>query len=273
MNAVHSLWTGTPRFHPERGPLLVHTLSLCLANEHFQHVELVTDRRGLELSELLGWRYTSYLNCLDELTQAGLTHVWALGKFTAILQQSEPFLQIDTDVLLASAFRRELRHARLVAQSIDYPQYYAGVDMESAIRHAGLPSGRVAYNCGVIGGTDIRLLHRYARESIHLARRFFGHNLNGTTTSMAVEQYHLGDFARRHHCRVETVLPLIHTDADRREHGYDHLTGDSKRETGRVDECESYLSRHFPDAYLRFVNGWARLTANERRSAVPAGSN
>ena len=194
-------------FKPQRGPLLVHTLALHLAREHFSSVELVTDTRGLHLSELLGWTYTSYLNVLDELTAGGVTHVWAAGKLVAIRHQFSPFVQIDTDVLLARPLRRELRHARLFAQSIDYPAYYRGGDMQAALATAGLPPGRCAYNCGVIGGTDLALLHQYAAEGLELAARFHGSTINGTTTSMAVEQYHLADFARRYGVRVGNRPP------------------------------------------------------------------
>ena len=271
MNCLQSLWTGTPMFRPQRGPLLVHTLALCLAREHFRGVELVTDTRGLELSETFGWRYTSYLNVLDALTAAGLTHVWALGKLIAIMHQSEPFLQIDTDVLLLKAPRREIRHARLVAQSIDYPNYYQGEDMRAALVHAGLPAGRVAYNCGVVGGTDVHLLFHYAREGVELAQKFFCSPINGTTTSMAVEQYHLADFARRNGVRVETVLPLHHAGTHRRRAGYAHLTGDAKRDPVLVGSCERRLAREYPAEYRAFLAGW-RQVQRDYHLAPPAPS-
>ena len=272
MNALHSLWTGTTRFAPERGPLVIHTLSLALLHRHFAHVELVTDDRGLYLAESLGWRYTAYVNVLDALTAAGVTHVWALGKLAAALEQDEPYVQVDGDVLMAKPLRQECRQARLVAQSIDYPDYYRGADMDAARRHAGLPDGRVAYNCGVVGGTDIKLLHAYAAEGLSLARRFRDNPLNGTTTSMAAEQYHLGDFARRNHCRVETILPLGHTNADKRAAGYDHLTGDAKRSAGRVAAAERVLARHFPHEYARLLSGLERLGVGDGASVGGTGS-
>ncbi len=263
MNAVHSIWTGTSRFRLERGPLVVHTLSLALLNQHFAHVELVTDERGLYLAEALGWRYTAYVNALDRLTAAGVTHVWALGKLAAALEQHEPFVQVDGDVLLWRPLRRELRHARLVAQSVDYPDYYRGDDMEAALAVARLPPDRVALNCGVFGGCDLRLVHDYAREAMARARRFLNHPVNGTTASMAVEQYGLADFARRRHCRVETVLRLGHTAADKARAGYDHLTGDAKRDPARVAECEAELARRFPQEHARLLSGLARLDVGD----------
>lgn len=271
MNCLQSLWTGTPMFRPQRGPLIVHTLALCLAREHFRSVELVTDTRGVELAENFGWRYTSYLNVLDALTAAGLTHVWAMGKLIAIMHQSEPFLQIDTDVLLLKAPRREIRHARLVAQSIDYPNYYQGEDMRAALVHAGLAAGRVAYNCGVVGGTDLHLLYHYAREGVELAQKFFCSPINGTTTSMAVEQYHLADYARRNGVRVETILPLHHTGVDRRRAGYAHLTGDAKRDPVLVGSCERRLARDFPAEYRVFLAGWRRIERDQ--CPAPAGAS
>ena len=272
MNCLQSLWTETPMFRPQRGPLLVHTLALCLAREHFHAVELVTDSRGLHLSELMGWRYTSYLNVLDALKSARLAQVWALGKLLAIQEQFEPFVQIDTDVLLGKPLRRELRHARLIAQSIDYPDYYIGPDMEAALATANLPAGRCAYNCGVVGGTDLALLHWYAQEGIALAGKFQGSAINGTTTSMAIEQYHLADFARRNHVRVETVLPMLHQPSDHARAGYLHLTGDAKRDPAKVAACEKRLARDYPAEYRAFLAGWKRIEREDLPAAAPVAA-
>jgi hypothetical protein len=268
MNCVHSLWTGTPMFKVRRGPLLVHALSLCLAAEWFPAVELVTDDRGTFLAEALGFRYTSIINALQAPPK--VAHVWARGKFEAILTQSGPFLHIDTDVLLIKPLCPKLLRSRAVAQSLDFPDYYRGNDMVNARQIAGLPPHHPAYNCGVMGGTDLHFWHEYARKSLALVDRFEGCSINGTTTSMVCEQYHLGVFAREAGVRVDTVCEVHPTYEEIERTGYVHLQGPAKTDPGWIVKVEDRMRRDFPEAYIRFCKGWDAL---EKRLPRYAPSN
>ena len=51
-----SLWTRTPMFRIERGPLLIQTLAANLAARVFVETEFVTDERGAGIAALLGCR-------------------------------------------------------------------------------------------------------------------------------------------------------------------------------------------------------------------------
>lgn len=262
MNGMISLWTGTPMFKHRKGQLLVTTLSHCLAMQAFDCVEFVTDHHGIELAERMGWRFTSILPALESLKDCQTKHIWALGKLVAMLSQNKPVCQLDCDVYLHKQIPARMREGRLIAQSVDWPAYYIGDTMRKAMEIAGLPFGHIAYNAGLIGGCDIKLIHDYAASAVEMAGKFAGREdeINeGTAISMAIEQYHLGVFARENNVRVETILPLNPTRKEWSEAGYTHLHGDSKRDPFYLKNTSRRLQAQFPEAYLAFEAGWKEL--------------
>lgn len=249
-------------FRLNRSQLLVTTLAHCLAMQAFETVEFVTDFRGLELAERLGWRFTAVVPALEQLADCATPHVWALGKLVALQTQKKPVCQLDCDVYLHKPLPPRMRDARLIAQSVDWPHYYIGENMEAGRRIAGLPEGHVAYNAGLLGGCDIGLVHEYADCALELAEKFAGreHELcEGTCISMLVEQYWLGVFAREAGVRIETILPLNPTRSEWHEAGYTHLHGDAKRDPYYVKNTARRLRAQFPAAFAAFEAGWREI--------------
>ena len=253
------MWTGTPMFVPQRNSLILHTLSQCLAREHFACTELVTDDRGMFISEVLGWEYSAIVNSLNQDTSPLVNYMWARGKIRAILNQDSDFAHIDNDVLIFGPLPRRVREARLCAERIDNPWYYRSEEGIACRDHAGLPEGHLAYNCGLIGGTDIHLLHKYAFKALELSDKFQGMTNNGTIVSMIFEQYWFGCFARAHRVRVETILPAWTTKGEVRAAKWFHMTGDIKRSPEMIEKVERRLQNQFPKAYKRFTRGWRSL--------------
>lgn len=258
---VLSLWTRTPHFRLRRGPLLVQTLSISLAGQAFRETQFVTDCRGAELREIMGWQFSEVATPLESWPADGLEHIWALGKLVACALQDRPFVQFDGDVLLMKPLPEWFRRGRLVAQSPDIPHYYFGDDMAGGMRIAGLAPGLTAYNAGLIGGSDLPLVRAYAWTGLDLAEKFRGCDLNGTTTSMLIEQYQLGRFAQRVGVPVQCLLPGDLPSAQLHAHraGYAHLTGNAKSAPEIVARAEKRLARDFPGAYARFLSAWQYL--------------
>ena len=265
---VLSLWTRTPMFRIERGPLLIQTLAVCLAAQAFDETEFVTDRGGAHVADSLGWKFHRIVMPLDEFQAEGLDHIWALGKLLACSIQDEPFVHFDGDVLLFKPLPERLTRARLIAQSPDPVHYYAGADMRRALAIAGLPAGHTAFNAGLLGGGDVALVRAYAFAALELALKFRHCDLNGTTTSMMIEQYHLAVFAARTGVPVITLLPERPTRGQLTRAGYAHLTGSAKRSRIYVAKAEARLAKSFPEAYERFLAGWSVLA----REATPTDS-
>jgi hypothetical protein len=256
-------------FRIERGPLLIQTLAVCLAAQAFAETEFVTDRGGAHIAETLGWRFHRVLTPLDEFPGDGLDHIWALGKLVACSIQDEPFVQFDSDVLLFKPLPQRLCHARLIAQSPDPEQYYTSADMRRALAIAGLPDGHTAFNAGLLGGCDVALVRAFAFAALELALKFRRCDLNGTTTSMMIEQYHLGVFSARTGVPITTLLPALPLRAEVMRAGYAHLTGSAKRSPDYIARAEARLRRDFPGAHKRFAAGWQQLLTDGHHRHVP----
>jgi hypothetical protein len=243
-------------FRLRRSALLIQTLAHCIALRTFGSVHYVTDDFGLEISERLGWRWTSLGNSLQSIPEE-LLHLWAIGKAYALREQTGPAIHIDGDVFVHKMPPERFLRGCLFAQSVDFPNYYLGEDMEKGFEVTGLARGRIAYNAGLIGGADISLVHEWADGMIGLARKFAaaGHPINGTTESMIAEQYWLGSLAHDRNVRVETLLRMRPSREEWREAGYTHLHGSAKREPYYLYRAEERLKSDFPDAYKYFLLG------------------
>ncbi len=265
-----SLWTRTPMFVAQRGPMLIQTLAANLAARVFAETEFVTDKRGAEIAVLLGWPFGQISTPLEDWPAEGLTHIWALGKLVACALQEQPFVQFDSDVLLFKPLPKRLTRHRLIAQSPDFPHYYTSREMQAAQALAGFAPGGAAYNAGLLGGSDVALVRAYAWAGLDIAQKFRGSALNGTSTSMIVEQYQLGVFSRRVGVEVGTLLPLAPTRKQVAKAGYAHLTGGAKREDKWIAKAEARLAADFPEAYERFLVAWPLLAHSE--DIVPTSS-
>ncbi len=264
MRGILSLWTRTPHFRMRRGPLLIQTLAICLANEFFAETGLVTDAPGQALAAIFGWRFSDCSTALEDFAGEGLGHIWALGKLHACALQDRPFVQFDADALITHLPER-LLNAPLIAQSPDFPEYYLGSDMEAAFRIGEMDPARgrhVAFNGGLLGGCDVPLVRAYAWAGLDLAKRFRHCALNGTTTSMFIEQYQLARFAERVGVQVTTLCDDCVTDPDSTP-GYCHLVGSLKHSVERIARAEAWLQKDFPEEYRRFVAGWEFLSRSE----------
>ncbi len=259
---MFSLWTGTPMFSVNRGPLVVQTLAVCLARQAFNETHFITDARGAKLAELLGWEFTHVSTALEELDAQEMEHIWALGKIAALIEATkdgEPICQIDNDVLLFEPLPDRLLSEALVAQSPDHERFYWGGDMEKAFAISGLPRNSVKYNAGIIGGADVPLVRAYAYASLDQAQKFRGNRLNGTTTSMMVEQVSLGVFGKRCLVEVGTLFSMPPTKV--RYPHYAHLVGPAKRDPVEVAQCMTMLRARFPEAAAKFEEGWKKAMA------------
>jgi hypothetical protein len=258
---VMSLWTRTPMFRVERGPLLIQTLATCLASQAFAETQFVTDQLGAEIATRLGWPFAEIVTPLEDWPADGLTHIWALGKLVACAIQDRPFVQFDGDVLLFRRLPERLTRCRLVAQSPDNPHFYTSRDMRTVKAVAGFAEGVTAFNGGLLGGRDVALMRAYAWAGLDLAQKFCRCPITGTVISMVIEQYQLGVFSRRVGVEVGTLLSMHPTHTQVSRAGYAHLSGNAKRQQKWVMRAEERLSRDFPEAYERFNAAWPWLAS------------
>ncbi len=181
MKIVQTFWSGgrNPLEHSYGWPhaeynLMSWTLSCLSLRQHYDRVELYTDRRGYEvLIERLHLPYTRVHVIYDD--DLCLPQHWAYAKIKTYSLQTEPFLHIDGDMYFPKPLPQELLDAPLVAQNREIgTAYYQGM-MNRVLAHSEfqlpqfiretLDNGTMAsYNMGVFGGNDLDFIHRYCQE-------------------------------------------------------------------------------------------------------------
>lgn len=256
------MWTGTSMFRAERGPLLIQTLAICLANRAFPELHFVADSRGARIRDLLGWEFSKVSTNLGNLYAKGVEHVWALGKLAALRIASadgQPVLHIDGDALLFDPLPPRLLRSPLIAQSPDQAHYYTSADMRRGFSQLSLRDDLQKYNAGILGGADVQLVRRYAARAISLAGNFRDCDINGTTSSMLVEQAFLGVFAHCEGMKVSTLFPL--PPGQMLHPHYAHLVGPAKRNPQLVARFGAQLREQFPAAHAKFERGWPHVKA------------
>lgn len=156
-------------------------LSFLLAKKHYGGVHLIGDKRGIELLRHLDW--SSVSDELEELPE-GFRDVWSLSKLKAyniIAQKNEPFFHIDFDFFLLKRLPNEIETANVVFQSRE-TRLNSDLNYNTDVFHRDikyLPVRRdrtnsgldikprvVAYNCGIVGGTDIGFFKLYSELAI-----------------------------------------------------------------------------------------------------------
>jgi len=188
MKIVHSFWTkpslqrGQAKFYNrmaggwlnDQYHLMSWALSCLRAREHYDKVELVTDRIGVDLLiHKLQLPYSDYRVVLDDLNGYD-ENLWALGKIYAYSLQDEPFLHIDSDVYFWEPFSQELESAALVAQheEKDYEMYTVVMQWVRDFPYLpdvfvdDLDNKRpiVAANAGIMGGCDLEFFQKLWSE-------------------------------------------------------------------------------------------------------------
>lgn len=274
MKAVHSLWTGTTGFTLPRALAMLFSMSSAYLNDWFPDTELVTDMRGLEIAQRLGWQYKSCVLALEKFCPKGLEHVWCLGKYRAHEIQTEPHFHSDLDLVLMSRFKARIEGARVAAQSIDPPGFYQGKTQQAMLHMAGIPDYTVAHNTGILLFNDLDLCQKYislARKALYTVGRKVS---NGTQVCVCIEQAAFSYCMKMLGARVEEIciLPIpgmMELPGDMST-PFAHFWGRSKKDAAWLTKAEAIFSRSFPEAYSRFNRGWPVL---QKANRIPTGKS
>lgn len=259
MTGLQSLWTRTHKWKPTRTALLLHTLSHCFLRVQFDHTELVTDECGLLIADRLRWKYDSYRTDLTFIP-ADLRHIWAAGKLFAQRSQTKPYAHVDNDFLLQDRLPVNVRNARVFIQGKDEPGYYLTKNLQAMLELAEIPKGVCAYNAGIVGGSDIPLLHAYADYGLKLVQALKAQT-NGTVISIVAEQASFGHFLRHNEVPIVELIPIPNSTirSDFKDCRFSHLWAWTKEEKRWATQIETMLKEKFPDAYEEFNRGFPHL--------------
>ncbi|UMO99601.1 DUF6734 family protein [Amycolatopsis sp. EV170708-02-1] len=269
--AVWSFWS-TPyrRRHGRHWPsdffhALSWILSFRLASQLFPTTALVTDDWGHELLvtrlRLPFDDISLSLNGLDGQDPSW----WALGKLHAYREQREPFLHIDNDVFLWPGFPAAGLDGEIVAQNPEHAPvsdagYYRPSAVAAAIRSTGgfLPeefrgyTGEAALCTGIVGGTAVPLLRRYAELAVRMVesaenRTAWQRLAPLEDYNLVVEQYLLGALCWGGDTTdVQCVFGSQddgYRQADRR---FTHLIASAKSDLRYLRSLAERVKNHFP---------------------------
>jgi len=251
-----------------RHAYLAWVLSVGCARRHYPDTTLVTDDRGAELLvEQLGLKFTRVSLALNQLRDRD-PDWWALGKLYAYRMQTEPFVHIDADAFLWNPLPAELESAAVFAQSPetfdpDDGHFYPARAVERSV--AWLPEEwrwytagrgpRAASCCGILGGSRVDLVARYADLGIRVVED--PRNAVGWATwgnkglcNVLVEQMLLDAVAAHRKVRVAHLFPEAgdpYDPAKAAAAGYTHLIGAAKRHPQLMADLEARVTAEFPD--------------------------
>jgi len=291
MRAVWSLWTkpmregsrGSP-WLSEKHHLLAWVLSVETARRHYPETSLVTDDDGARmLIDGLGLQFGHVSTDLN-LLHAHDPDWWAFGKIYAYARQSEPFVHIDTDVILWQALPERLERADVFGQQPEHIHcgfsWYYPEKFESAIRsvdgwmpeelntYAPIDGSQNAVCCAIFGGTRVDFIRHYAQA----AMRLIEHPRNQpawlrlgdrTAYSIIFEQYLLAACVAGHQhnprspyrdIRVEYLFQSYEDAAVNASRvGYTHLWCEGKRNPALLDRLEKRVQQAYPELYERCI--------------------
>lgn len=259
MKAIHSLWTDTRDFALTRDSAIVMSAAAAYTNRAFAKTELITDCKGLQIAERLGWEFTGYSTRLQEFCPPYAKHVWALGKIAAQSWQAEPFIHIDNDVLMFNPPPRRILNAQLAVQGFDEPEGYYGPERALLAEACGFTPGVAAYNTGIIAWRDPAICKSYCEMATDAAMVIAKVSGDGFACSLVAEQYALGEFVTRYeNLHVERAVPMasVCTDLDFEDIQFLHAWAGTKKNPAWVARIDTRFKRDFPAAYARARYGY-----------------
>ena len=211
-------------------------LAVCSAVKIFKEVELITDKKGLELLSKLNLPFTNIkveLDCLNHIHH----DIWAIGKLYTYYIQDKPFVHLDYDFYLFDNIIVNKNDADFIAQEVegDYCTFYNGIlykyidsdlKIDKNITKYLFNTNKIyALNCGIFGGFNIEKIKYYAKtamdigESINNANIYNEYDIYGSE-SLLIEQHLVGMIAKNYNISVHTILNKIK---------FTHLLSSAKR--------------------------------------------
>jgi hypothetical protein len=248
MRVVYSHWSA-PRFMSVDHRVIL-AVSVLLARQHYDQIEMVTDDQGARLFERMQLPFTSVRTDLEGFDVT--PKAWAAGKMKAYSIQQEPFIHIDQDVFLFKALPEHVVAAPVFAQSFEpRPLYDWSLDVTPSQHRARLTTPDHAWDCynvGIIGGHDVEFLCDYATKGLEAIREVEAFDPVAMTV---YEQAWLARHARDCGKRVTTLFN--HTNPLEAEAlGYCHLMH-CKHSEECVGRVRRRLQRMDPDLFNRAI--------------------
>ena len=258
--ALYSFWSKPYReknafktfaeFNTERDFVLSWSTSVKLSKQHFKKVVFVTDTWAWEnIFKDLKLPFDEVKLSLDGIKHN--TDIWSVSKAYSVLEMDEPFLHIDSDAYIWKPLSNRFLNSSVLVQDgegkIDRDQYtlYLGLEwdyqrylngMNKYFNNSNLKDRDVyAWNCGIVGGTNVEFLHKWAKEMIEVSNLYdtirTQNQYRNSYLVVWVEQTLLLLMAEMEGVEVTPILK----ERNEPQTLYTHLMGSSKRDVVMID--------------------------------------
>lgn len=293
MKIVQSFWSGPKAAVSEKNTLAIsagwispeyHWMSWALSclqlKKYYDRVELVTDEPGQRLLiDTLGLPYSSVSialqnNELDNLAPG----LWAMPKVYTYGLQREPFLHVDGDIYIAEPFSEKLLASPIVTQNPELDLHTYPISLQhiervatylppSLVRDRQQTTHVLAYNAGILGGSDIAFFQAFKQEAFAFIERnqaVMPQLLLDGCFNTIPEQYLLHTLAQEMGVPIaclfeEPVTNIQHFEKFVNVLGYPHqvkylhIIGAFKRLTGFCSFVANTLRQEYPAYYYKIL--------------------
>lgn len=278
--------------------LMAWALSCLRLREHYDDIELYTDRRGEAIFiDALGLPYTKVHSCYECLSID--ERLWATPKLITYSSQTTPFIHVDGDVFVWERLGAKVEGAGLVAQNREQGTAYYKSMMDGIIGNiAYLPSllqrelerpSISSYNAGIIGGSDLSFIHMYAQQALDLIYINYAdvpnendHSLNISINfnilaeqilfcALAVEKdkevtclldhtFNDNGYTAVDFCDFSSIGHKLH---------YLHVIGGHKKNKSICEMLERTLLEYYPDHFFKIISLFEEKHVLFKRKIVP----
>lgn len=194
--------------------------------------------------------------------------LWISSKMYAISKQTEPFIHIDTDVILYSnIINEELKNSKVICERIEQEEFNLHYKKQVDWFSQNIVSENViwnkhldySYNCGTIGFTDMKIKEDFINNFNLLKNRFLLEedkfkNLKKEDFEpcIVLEQYNLTCLLNQNNIKPYLVLKSNILEEQKKEAvqiGYTHLYGQVKYNLNVQKNIHAKLKEMFPFWY------------------------
>lgn len=233
-------------------------LSILYSHLWYSDIELYVDE--------MAYKFLYMLPCkVIQVAKNENEELWMKSKINAMMQQTKPFVHLDTDVLIRRKIDFSFSDILLERSEQDYATHYRPqVDFFNQYTQ-NLPYWDhdlgYTYNCGILGFNNLELRDQfvsayYDLEKIYLENReaFIVLKEQGQEPCILIEQYTLAALLNHNNISPSLLLKgenIIEQGKNADEMGYSHFHGTKKYEKYIVDEIELRLSKIFPYWYMQ----------------------
>ncbi|NBV98033.1 MAG: hypothetical protein EBR67_00805 [Proteobacteria bacterium] len=222
---------------PDEAVVNLHKLCFFYLKKQFKEVYLITDDLSKDFFKDIPW--TDIYVELNNISEA-YYNVWSLSKINAykiIAQKGDPFIHVDSDVVLWKPLPDRILHSEVFVQSPEDIKNH-GYEIENFIQHCPYKSffefikyPTIGYNMGIFGGNNLSFILDYATNAYNFVlkdeNKDFWLNFNGYKNSWAkavlAEQYFLSAFSVYKNQLIEPLFEQWPSEEMAISAGYSHL--------------------------------------------------